>query len=102
MSAQSFPASAVWLVLTLGMPFPAAAEAVRVARFGALPEDGMGDDGVNIGSLYLQVRERVDDRTMIAGNAAAPDRQGPGLSAVFTLGPGCEESTVKLEDNQGL
>ena len=38
----------------------------------------------------------------IAGNTAEPDRQGPGLSAVFTLGPGCEESTVIVEDNQGF
>ena len=46
---------------------------------------GMGDDAVNVGSLYVAVKEQVDDRTVIAGHPLKiPASPEPGETIEFS------------------
>lgn len=62
--------------------FKACAGTIRMTR---CEYKGMGDDAVNVGSLYLAVKERVDDRTVIAGHPLKiPSPPEPGEMIEFS------------------
>ena len=38
----------------------------------------------------------------LTGNTVQPKRQGPGMKTAFSLGPGCENQTVRVSGNKGF